>query len=81
MGTECLWNYYRQGVNNGANENDDVYMINNKKTATNLFEYKRKLMESAPADTNRSDAQAVVPLKYLIIFRNVFCSLIRKLYQ
>ena len=68
-------------MNDGANENDDVYMINKEKTTTNLFEYQRKLMESTLADTNRSDAQAVVPLKYLIIFRNVFCSLIRKLYQ
>ena len=45
-----LWNYYRDEVNDAANENnDDDYRINNEKTITSKsFEYKTKLIGSMP---------------------------------
>ena len=39
-----LWNYYRDEINDSANENNDAnnYRITNKKTTTNKsFEYKK----------------------------------------
>ena len=42
--TENLWNYYRDEVNNCANENDK-----NNKTATNkYFKSERETIERAP---------------------------------
>ena len=62
MTSESFWNQYRD---DDANENDDDYTINNSKTTTRKsFEYKTKLIESTPADTNRLCAE-VVTLKYL----------------
>ena len=41
MTSVSLWNYYRDKLNDSANENDDSnYKINNNKTATSRsFEY------------------------------------------
>ena len=48
--TENLWNYYRDEVNNCANENDkNDNLINNNKTATNkYFKSERETIERAP---------------------------------
>ena len=65
MTSESFWNYYRD---DDVNENDYDYTINNSKTTTRKsFEYKTKLIESKPADTNRLYAEAVT-LKYLSNF-------------
>ena len=54
MTSESLWNYYRDEVNDAANENDIANdQVNNDKTATSKsFEYKTKLMVSTPAYNN-----------------------------
>ena len=64
-----LWNYYRDEVNDAANENNDAgnYRINNKKTTNKSFEYKTKIIGSTPAD-NTLDTEVVAPLKYLSNF-------------
>ena len=61
-----LWNYYRDEVNDAANEkNYDDYRINNEKTiASKSFEYKTKLTGSMPDYNSRFDAKAVASLKY-----------------
>ena len=49
MTSGSLWSYYRDEVNDHANENNDPgrYRINNKKTATSKsFEYKTKITGS-----------------------------------
>ena len=48
MTLESLRNYYRDEINNSANENNDVdsYRINKNKIATShSFEYKTKIIE------------------------------------
>ena len=68
MTSGSLWNYYRNGVNDDANENNDVrnYRIdNNKATTIKPSEYKTKIMGSVPDKNSRLDAEVVVPLKYL----------------
>ena len=63
-----LWNYYRDEVNETANENNDTnnYKLNNNKTITSKsFEYKKKIIENTPADNNTLDTDVVVPSKYL----------------
>ena len=62
-----LWNYYRNEINNSANENNNAnnYSINNNKTTTSkYFEYKTKIIGRTPNDNNILDT-IVVPLKYL----------------
>ena len=51
MASGILWNYYRDEVNDAANENDAVnYGVkNNKKTASILFEYKTKITRKISA--------------------------------
>ena len=69
--TGCLWNYWRDELNDDANENNDSsnYKINNNKTTTSKsFEYMTKIIGSAPADNSRLDSEVVVPLKYLSNF-------------
>ena len=66
-----LWNYYRDEINDSANENNDAnnYRINNNKTTTSKsFEYKTKILGTTPNDKNILDAEVVVPLKYLSNF-------------
>ena len=57
-----LWNYYRDEVNNHANENDDANNneINNNTIKSKSFEYKRKIRRTL-ADNNKLDAEIVVP--------------------
>ena len=44
--SESLWNYYRDEVNDSANENNSAndYRINNDKTISKSFKYKAKIM-------------------------------------
>ena len=72
MTSRCFWNYYRDEVNNDANENNDAgnHRENNNKTATSKsFKYRTKIMGNTPADNNTLDTEVVVPLKYLSNFR------------
>ena len=80
MTSGSLWNYYRNEINDDANENDDAgnYRINNKTTTTKSFEYKTKITGSTPADNSRLDAEAVVPLQYFSNFwRSIDLGLIK----
>ena len=45
MTSVSLWNYYRDEVNDDANENNAAgnYRINNKTTTSKSFEYKTKI--------------------------------------
>ena len=49
-----MGNYYRDEVNDGANENNAVsYRIDNTKVVrSESFEYKTKIIRSTPADSN-----------------------------
>ena len=64
-----LWNYYRDEVNDYADENNDAgnYRINNSKTTTTSksFEYKTNTIETAPDSNSRLDTEVFVPLNYL----------------
>ena len=69
MTTGSLWNYYKNEVNDSANENENNFRINNNKTITSKsFEYKTKLIGSTPNNNNILDADVAVPLKYLSNF-------------
>ena len=59
--------YYRDGVNDSANEIDDNdnEISNNKKSANKYFEYETKITEGTPNNNNKLDAEVTVPLKYL----------------
>ena len=65
-----LWNYYRDEVNDPANEIDDNdNKINNNKTITSKsYEYKIKIIESTPNNNTILNAAVVVPLNYLSNF-------------
>ena len=68
MTSGSLWNYYRNGVNDDANKNNDAgnYRIDNNKTTTSKpSEYKTKVTGSVPDKNSRLNAEVVVPLKYL----------------
>ena len=85
MTSGSLWNYYRDDVNNDANENNVACskISNNKSIASKSFEYKTKMIGSTSNNNNILDAEVVVPLKYLNIFwrsldlplRNFFCEI------
>ena len=70
MTSVSLWNFYKDEVNDNANENNAANnRINNNKTVTSkFFEYKTKIKGRKPADNNTLDAEVVVPLKYLSNF-------------
>ena len=69
MTLASLRNFYRDEVNNDANENENAYRINNYKTITSKsFEYKTKLTGSTPNDINTLNTEVVVSLKYLSNF-------------
>ena len=70
MTSGSLWNYYRDEINDGANENNVACdKINNNKTITSKsFEYKTKLIGKTPNNNNILDAKVVVSLKCLSNF-------------
>ena len=69
MTSGSLWRYYRDEVNNSANEIDGNYnKINNKKATRNSSEYKTKIIERMPNYNKILDAEVVVPVKYLSNF-------------
>ena len=70
MISRSLWNYYRDEVNDSANETDDNdnKIKSNKTTTSKSFEYKIKIIGSMPNNNNISDTEVVVALKYLSNF-------------
>ena len=71
MASGSLWNFYRDEINDSANENNDAnnYRIYNNKTVTRKsFEYKTKIIGRTSNDNNILDARVVVPLRYLSNF-------------
>ena len=71
MTSGSLCYYYRDEVNDDANENNPAgnYRINNNKTATSkCFEYKTKLRGGTPDNNSRLGTEVVVSLKYLSNF-------------
>ena len=74
MTSGSLWNYYRDEIDDDANENNAGHnKINNNKVITSKsFEYKTKLVRRTSNNNNILDAEVVVPLKYL---SNVWISL------
>ena len=67
-----FWNYYRDKINDDADENDNNNnnnnnnrLNNNKIITSKSFDYKTKLVGSMPNNNNILDAEVVVPLKYL----------------
>ena len=65
-----LRNYYRDEVNDDANESNGANNTtnNNKILTSKSFEHKTKLIGSSPNDNNTLDAEVVVPVKYLSNF-------------
>ena len=74
MTSRSLWNYYRDEVNDDANENNaGNFRTNNNKTITSKdFKYKTKIRVITPDDNNTLDTEVIVPLKY---FNNFWRSL------
>ena len=75
-----LWIYYRDEVNDDVKENNDAgnFRISKNKTTTiKYFEYKSKIIGSAPAYHNRLDAEVVVRLKHLSNFKSHVLPLIK----
>ena len=70
MTSESLWDFYRDEINDSADENDDAnsYRINNNKTTSKSFEYKTELIGCTPNRGGRLDTEVVVLLKYLSNF-------------
>ena len=67
MTSKSLWNYYRDDINDDADEivaNNRVNNNNNKKTISKSFEYKQII----PANNKTLNTEVVVPLKYLSFF-------------
>ena len=59
MTSGSLWNYFRDGVNDFTDKNNDTnnFRINdNKTTASKSFEYKTKLIGNTSNDDSRLDA-------------------------
>ena len=65
MTSEGLWNYYRDEVNDDANENNAARIkINNNKTATSKsFEYKTELIGRTPNNNNILDYRSCCSIK------------------
>ena len=65
--------YYRDEVNDGANENNDDYSVNNEKTVTSKsFEHKTKIVGGTPNNNIRLNGEVFVSLKYLSSFWRTF---------
>ena len=65
MTSGSLWNYYRDEVNDDANENNDagIYRVNNNKTRkSKSSEYKTKIIGNTQHNNSRLDVEVVVPL-------------------
>ena len=62
-----FWNYYRDKINDDANENnDDCNKINNNKTIiSKSSEYKTRIIARTPFNNNTLNVEIVVPFKYL----------------
>ena len=71
MTSGSLSNYYRDEVNDNANEvNGDNYRLDyNKAITSQSFEYKTKMTGSTSGDNSTLDTKVVLPLKYW----NNFC--------
>ena len=70
-----LWNFYRNEMNDDANENnaDCNYRTNENKTKTSKsFKCNTKRIRSISADNNRLDTEVVVLLKFLSNFWRSF---------
>ena len=80
MTSRSLWNYYRDEVNDGANENNTAgnHRENNRKiTTSKFFEYNTKIIGSTPVNYKRLDTELFIALKYLSNFwRSLNLSLI-----
>ena len=66
-----LGNYYRDEVNDYANENNltSNYRVNNSKiTTSKSFEYKAKIIGNTPCNTSRFDPEVLASLKCLSNF-------------
>ena len=70
MTSGSLWKYYRDEMNDDANENiADGYNISNIKiTKSRPFENKAKIIGNTPADNNVLNTEVVFSLKYLSNF-------------
>ena len=70
MTSGSSWNYYRDEVNDSANENNvaNNYRISNNKTTRKSLEYKTKITGKILVNTSRLNPEVVVPLKYLSNF-------------
>ena len=76
MTSASFWSYYKDEVNDPANEIDgNDNKVNNDKTATSKpSEYKTKLIGGTAGNASRVNAEIIVPLKYLINFwRSKYC--------
>ena len=79
MTSRSLWNYYRDELNDSANEIDDNdNMINNKKAKTSRYktsirsssnEHKTKIIGRPSNNDSRLRGEVVVPSTYLSNFR------------
>ena len=65
-----LWSYFRDEMNDDANENNaDNYKINNSNTITiKSFEYKTEIIRSKPNYSITLDTEVIVPSKYFSNF-------------
>ena len=63
-----LRKYYRDEVNDDANENNSTGNYNNQTTASKYFEYNTKIIGSTPENRSRLDVAIVLPSKYLNSF-------------
>ena len=68
MTSGSLWNFYRDEINDDANENVNNRVNKNKTITSKYFEYKTKLIGSISDDNNVLGAEVVVSLKYLSNF-------------
>ena len=70
MKSGSLGNYYRDEVNDSANEtdNNDNIKNNNKTTTSKSFMYETKIIERTANNKSRLNSEVVVPLKYLSKF-------------
>ena len=70
MPSGSLWNYYRDEVNDSANEIDDNdNKMDNHKTATSKsFEYKTKIIRSTANKNSSLNAEFVFSLKHFLIW-------------